>query len=442
MRFASAARLDMAVFEKDDAPIYKCETIPTFAADPVKACERDAGHAACFSLTADTFWSCPGTRHGPDFPTWNHCTRQHDPNGHLYAGACLHPEHAMYGTAVDWDGAVAPQPAEDRRRRAPAPPPPPSDSRRRRAPAPPSPPSDNRRRRHAHAETSRMAPGWVPAGRDGISGISGDAIGWEIEEGTSFGTGLWCEAGRPAEGWSPGSTTCPERVGEPVQVRILTYNLFWWNLFGVRGGNGNSAGNLIHSSNEEAPFDFMGFQECSDVQHVLNTAGIAHDFTGYSPANAIGLAWNRRVWRELEKGYADVAEDSHLQWYGVRSAVWARLQHRDTGKIALVVNHHGPLPTHVPGGICGPEATAYNILRLIGERAHRGDAVFLIGDFNAYEDATTFTELQKYLTLAHKGHAFRGVDEFYTNCGEVVDTENLGTGGSDHEALKVTFNMY
>lgn len=279
-------------------------------------------------------------------------------------------------------------------------------------------------------------------GRDGHSGISGDAIGWEAEPGTSFGTGLWCEASAPAAGWSPGSTTCPERVGEPLQVKILTYNLFWWNLFGVRNGNGNSAGNLINANGQDVPFDFMGFQECSDVQHVLNTAQLAGDFYGYSPANAIGIAWNHRVWRELSKGYVDVAEDSHLQWYGVRSAVYARLQHKRTGKMALLVNHHGPLPTHVPGGICGPEATAYNLLRLMGERAHKTDSIFLVGDFNAYADAKTFSELQRYLTLAHRGTAFNGVDEFYTNCGEVIATENLGTGGSDHEALAVTFGIY
>lgn len=419
MRSASTARIDLSIHETSSA-IYKCDTVPTFAADPLRACAGVPGDAACFSLTPDTFWSCAGTRHGPEFATENHCENMHDPNGHLYAGACLQQNHAQYGNAITWDGAVAVAPADQ-------------------TPSPPPAPAANRRRRHRHPETSRMPAGWIPMGRDGHSGISGDAIGWETEPGTSFGTGLWCEVGRPAAGWSPGGNTCPERVGEPLQVKILTYNLFWWNLFGIRGGNGNSAGNLI---NANGPFDFMGFQECSDVQHVLNTAGLAHDFTGYSPANAIGIAWNRREWRELTKGYVDVAEDSHLQWYGVRSAVYARLQHHSTGKIALLVNHHGPLPTHVPGGICGPEATAYNILRLIGERAQTGDAVFLVGDFNAYADSNTFVELEKYLTLAHRGTAFRGVDSFYTNCGEVLATENLGTGGSDHEALKVTFGIY
>lgn len=446
VRSASAARIDISKHnevllekEQDQPPTYKCETIPTYASDPLRACASIPGKAACFSLTEGTFWACSSTKHGPNFPEENHCTRQHDPNGDLYAGACLHEGHQKYDSAINWNGVVpspapAPPAAPESPGAPPAPPPAPP-------PSPPPATDDRRRRRAPHPETSRMAPGWIPMGRDGITGISGDAIGWEREPGTSFGTGLWCEAGAPAAGWSPGTTTCPERVGEPLRVKILTYNLFWWNLFGVRGGNGNSAGNLIHSSHEDDAFDFLGFQECDDVHHVLNVARLSGTFTGYSPAQAIGIAWSNE-WRELAKGYVDVAEDSHLQWYGVRSAVYARLQHKRTGKIALLVNHHGPLPTHVPGGICGPQATAYNILRLIGERAHKGDAVFLLGDFNAYEDAPTFSELQKYLHLAYKGHAFRGVDEFYTNCGEVLNTENLGTGGSDHAALKVTYGMY
>jgi len=177
------------------------------------------------------------------------------------------------------------------------------------------------------------------------------------------------------------------------------------------------------------------------VQHVLNEAHL-RTFVGYNPAQAIAVAWDNAVWHEIAKGYVDVAEDSHLQWYGVRSVVWVRLQHRQSGKTALLLNHHGPLPTHRPGGICGPEATAYNILRVIGEHALPGDAVFLLGDFNAYEEAETFVQLKRYLTLAYRGHTFRGVDEFFTNCGEVLNAENLGTGGSDHEALKVTFGIY
>lgn len=276
-------------------------------------------------------------------------------------------------------------------------------------------------------------------GRGG-HGVSGDAFGWKVqEEGPKFGEGLWCETKAPAVGWGL-KDSCPATTGTPaLEVNVLTYNLFWWNLFGVRHGNHHSAGTLI---SKNLPFDLMAFQECPDVNRVLHDAQIAGDFYGYNPAQAIAVAWNRHNWRELGKGYVDVAEDSHLQWYGVRSAVWARLQHKTTGKIVLFVNHHGPLPTHRPGGICGPEATAYNILRLIGERAHKTDTVFLTGDFNAYGDSKTFQELQRYLTLAYRGHTFRGVDEFFTNCASVRDTHNLGTGGSDHEALKVTFGIY
>lgn len=63
----------------------------------------------------------------------------------------------------------------------------------------------------------------------------------------------WCETPKPADDWSL-FRTC----GSEIPVRVLSYNLFWWNLFGVRGGNDRSAGRLIEST---GPFDLMGFQE-------------------------------------------------------------------------------------------------------------------------------------------------------------------------------------
>lgn len=412
--------------QKSIGVVYKCETVPTFAADPNRACARIPGKAACFSTTPDVFWSCAGSVKGPNFVDGNHCDHKQDPDGNPYNGACLHEGHARYGDALDWDGGAAWSAALDHTTTQA-----PSDSGRRR--------HDGSRRRHhpIHERSRLMEQGWHPHGQDG-HGISNDAMGWQTN-GSTVGKGFWCEVGFPASGWSPGSSDCPAQVGDPLEVRVLTYNLFWWKLFGVDGGRHGSAGHVIR---DNGPFDMMGFQECERADRVIRDAGLSHEFHTYSPTNAIAIAWNHRVWNKLEKGYADVAEDSHLQWYGSRSAVWARLQHRDTGKTVFLINHHGPLPTQRPGGVCGPHATAYNILKVIGERAHKGDAVFLIGDFNAKADSPTFSELGKYLTLAYRGRSFNGVDDFFTNCGEVRDTHNLGKGGSDHDALSVTFGVY
>lgn len=71
----------------------------------------------------------------------------------------------------------------------------------------------------------------------------------------------WCAAAAPVSGWS--LLNCPGQTG------VLTYNLFWWNLFGMRGGAGGSSGKLIASSGSQLSYDFMGFQECEDIARVL-----------------------------------------------------------------------------------------------------------------------------------------------------------------------------
>mmetsp|Transcript_81568 Transcript_81568/g.197680 ORF Transcript_81568/g.197680 Transcript_81568/m.197680 type:complete len:420 (+) Transcript_81568:46-1305(+) len=51
--------------------------------------------------------------------------------------------------------------------------------------------------------------------------------------------GKWCASSSAPNLWSPTLS------GVPMEVKVLSYNLFWWNLYGLRGGNGDSAGRLI-----------------------------------------------------------------------------------------------------------------------------------------------------------------------------------------------------
>jgi len=168
----------------------------------------------------------------------------------------------------------------------------------------------------------------------------------------------------------------------------------------------------------------------------------------------------------------DVAEDGRHQYYGYREAIYVRLQHKTTGKMVFFINHHGPTPIQTAGGFCGPEATAYQILKIIAERAHVGDTVVLVGDFNArapqpefdtVANTSTLELIEKHMNLLFRGSVFGGIDNFYTNCATVAQwsdgnlkTENLGLGdvdtlvwhrgqmvygGSDHDALTVTLNL-
>lgn len=245
----------------------------------------------------------------------------------------------------------------------------------------------------------------------------------------------WCSVNVAHPGWRPNS--CPSVTGD-LEVRVLSYNLFWWNLFGLRGGMWGSAGNLIRDAGN---LDILGFQECEDVRRVIADAGLSDSFEVQPGIHSVANAWRRSVWEVLARSSTDVAEDRWEQHYGRRTVVWVRLRHRVTEKVVFFMNHHGPLPVDT-GGLCGGAATAYNLLRVIGVNAFKGDAVILTGDFNANHRSQTVTTLSRWLHLDYTGQSFGGVDNFLSNdCAEVMDRANLGNGGSDHEALAVTYRL-
>jgi len=247
-----------------------------------------------------------------------------------------------------------------------------------------------------------------------------------------------------------------------VEAKVLTYNQFWWRLYGEWGGADGSAGKLIRA---HGPYDFMGFQECADVGRVLDDAGLTHEYTTHTGRNAVAIAWKTSDWRNVSVGARDVAEDGRHQYYGYREVVWARLEHRATSKMVFFMTHHGPTPIETAGGFCGPEATAYNILKVIAEQAHNGDTVVLNGDFNAkapqpefdtVANTSTVEILEQHMNLLYRGSVFHGIDNFYTNCATALETANLGLGdmdtlvwhrgqmvygGSDHDALTVTMRL-
>lgn len=243
--------------------------------------------------------------------------------------------------------------------------------------------------------------------------------------GSRIGTG-WCSAEVPASLWNLKSGNC----GKDTEVKVLTYNLFWWNLYGQRGGNGGSASRLIK---EHGPFDIMGFQECDDPWRVLNEAGLS-SYGVIFGHHATAIAYDKSKWSELGSGLEEVAEDRPEQYWGRREVGWARLKNKD-GKVVFVVNHHGPLPVNT-GGICGGEATAYNILKVIGTKAQQNDFKLLLGDLNADANSVTQSKLLKKMhRIAHNW-----VDGIFASCPN-GRSENLGNGGSDHDAIQAVFKI-
>lgn len=236
---------------------------------------------------------------------------------------------------------------------------------------------------------------------------------------------------------TPGSGDLAACPSTGSQVKVLTYNLFWWNLFGQRGGNGGSAGRLIAGTSD---IDFMGFQECDDVNRPLRDAGLTGHYGTLRGGHALAIAYRTASWSLLAQGRRNVGEDRRDQYYGMRGVHWGRFRHQSSGLTAFVMNFHGPLPVGT-GGKYGGTGTADNILQVLRESAQSHDAIIFVGDFNQPAHASMITHLDRHLHRLYTGRSFGGVDHVFSNCGSAVSARNLGTGGSDHDALEVTLQM-
>lgn len=277
----------------------------------------------------------------------------------------------------------------------------------------------------------------------GAPPAAGSAWGWRPTAELVGGEENWCMVQAPPEDFtlrSCGVNAAGDKTSK-LQIKVLSYNLFWWNLFKQRGGGG--AGQLIAMNNNgPEPFDFMGFQECEDVAMVMQRAGLSADFAHLQGAHALGLAYRHAAWELLATETHNVAEDNAIEWYGIRSAQWARFRHRSSGNTAFFANHHGPLPLN-SGGRCGLTATAFNLLRLIATLADPADLLVLVGDFNADIHSESVRQLSARMHRVFDGTAFGGIDHVFSNCGgtSVKRTGDLGSGGSDHNAIEVVLEV-
>jgi len=244
----------------------------------------------------------------------------------------------------------------------------------------------------------------------------------------------WCGATVPPPEWNLFGYS----GSGDMRVKVLTYNLFWWRLFGQLGGNGGSAGALIRGAAGEEPFDVVAFQECDNPGWIMGDAWMSDEQYSFVRWGSNTLAYRKTRWTLLADGSQEIAEDTWEQWYGRRGVQWVRLAEASTSKTLFVMNHHGPLPVN-SGGICGGESTAYNMLDVVKQNSQPGDAFILTGDFNAEAWSQTVLTLEGRINRIMSNW----VDHYFSNAGgsSVVQTTNLGKGGSDHDALMVIFNF-
>mmetsp|Transcript_14344 Transcript_14344/g.32618 ORF Transcript_14344/g.32618 Transcript_14344/m.32618 type:complete len:377 (+) Transcript_14344:1-1131(+) len=181
----------------------------------------------------------------------------------------------------------------------------------------------------------------------------------------------------------------------------------------------------------------MGFQECEDEHWLLEKSGLSAEYSIFRD-RACCMAFKNAMWHLLERGVHFVAADVQ---YGQRPLQWMRLRHRHTGAKVFFANHHGPIPVN-GGGVCGPSATAHSIVQTIARVALPGDAIVLVGDFNAVPESLELVRVESRLHRTFGGTRGR-IDSVFANLDDasVIRTTNLGAGGSDHDALSVVFRL-
>lgn len=219
----------------------------------------------------------------------------------------------------------------------------------------------------------------------------------------------------------------------PIRVKAMTYNLQWWSLYGFRNGNNSSASQIMATVMP----DVIGLQECDDVSRVLSEGGLSKTYKTVIGPNSLAIAFKSSDWELLCEGSRAVAVDGNDQFYGARCVQWARFGHKSTGVTLLFMNHHGPLRIN-SGGRLGGTVTADCILRAVHGNVEPGDAVILLGTFNAQAGSKTVRRLERFLPLQFSGKVYKGIDHFFSQL-FLFNAERLGCGGSDHEALVATF---
>jgi len=171
-----------------------------------------------------------------------------------------------------------------------------------------------------------------------------------------------------------GPPIVPESPTGGGKVKVVSYNLFWWNAFGQNPWKGQKVTDNI--KNNLRP-DVLGMQECDDPRLIEQRTGYvaASEFAG-----AQGVAVKPGVFRIGNRGKQDIQATG--KW-GPRYVTWAQLIH-SSGRTFWHFNTHWCV--HSGNGHHCDANTRYNgakqMLQIIQQRTQGAPAI-ITGDFNA-----------------------------------------------------------
>jgi len=172
----------------------------------------------------------------------------------------------------------------------------------------------------------------------------------------------------------PKPTPPPSSTG-PGKIKVVSYNLYWWNAFGQNPWKGSKITDNI--KNNLRP-DVLGLQEC-------DSPGKIKSRTGYKPVSkfsgAQGVMVKPGLFTVGDSGSRDIGATG--KW-GPRFVTWAQLTHTASGRSFWHFNTHWCVHSG-NGRTCSAKKRyrgAKNMLEIIREKAGN-DPVVITGDFNA-----------------------------------------------------------
>eukprot|EP00930_Biecheleria_cincta_P002754 TRINITY_DN103750_c0_g1_i1.p1 TRINITY_DN103750_c0_g1~~TRINITY_DN103750_c0_g1_i1.p1 ORF type:complete len:591 (+),score=76.80 TRINITY_DN103750_c0_g1_i1:73-1845(+) len=170
-------------------------------------------------------------------------------------------------------------------------------------------------------------------------------------------------------------TTLPPIPTGAGMIKVVSYNLYWWNAFGQNPWKGSKITDNIR--NNLRP-DVLGLQEC-------DSPGTIQSRTGYERASkfsgAQGVMVKPDIFTVGDSGSQDIGATG--KW-GPRFVTWARLTHKASGRSFWHFNTHWCVHSG-NGRTCSASKRytgAKNMLEIIREKA-ANEPVIITGDFNA-----------------------------------------------------------
>lgn len=227
---------------------------------------------------------------------------------------------------------------------------------------------------------------------------------------------------------SGGSAPAPSRRGP--SIKVVSYNLFWWNAFKQ---NPEKSGSIVANiKNMQA--DALGLQECNDPGTITSRTGNMYGAVSPFKDNQ-GVMVKPGLFTVEAQGSRDL--QARGKW-GARYVTWVKLRHAPSGRSMFLFNTHWCVHSG-NGYTCdsGVRHTgAKNMLRAIREVAGTSSPVVITGDFNAGMGEPGPRELlQNGFALAKHS----GVDAIFYSQGHwsVVRASAGDAANSDHRPVIV-----